>query len=594
MDDQERTLSYYGVSDGAIVFMNEIDVEELQREKEKTERVRLAKMEKEEALAMQKQRHKRDRTGVEKSEMQEKVALVTPKKSDGPVVVEQTSETTKVPVPIANALAVESDESDAKEESLALKSFLGPAGMPNAGDRLSWFFSSVWQEQCAIFKWNNRRRLLENTVGNSMAFAQSNHWNDAAVKRSPYEEIVSQGWNALVHLLGVAGGSDLGDKDDHVIPLLFKEQSGVPLDTYKKNLFAAYLDGCSIVLNHADWNSPWIAALCLDLQKTFPHAFANVYITPPGSQAVRAHADDRDVFVIQVAGRKSWKVYEKIPIPHPYPNEQVGKEGLEVPQSVLDGPTLLETTLSSGDVLYMPRGYVHEARANDDNYSFHVTIALATHDWTLAGIMSNATAKILHNVVENRKAINLKIGMKDLQDISKEDQEDLQNQLQKAFQLLQEEITVESISSHQGDKFKRHNRRSFPARMRVMHEMRFPQNYSTDSPDLVVGMKAAASVTIDTLIRAATPEEKESIMLDQPRGLQVREEVADSIISILQALKTASPGDGNASVAVKDLKSLLGSAAGPSQTEGTDLVCDLTLLSFVKVCVEQGALAIVV
>ena len=89
--------------------------------------------------------------------------------------------------------------------------------------------------------------------------------------------------------------------------------------TYNNNLFAAYLDGCSIVLNHADWSSPWIAALCEDLQRSFPHAYANVYITPPSSQAVRAHADDRDVIVIQVAGKKAWTVYSKIPIPFPYP-----------------------------------------------------------------------------------------------------------------------------------------------------------------------------------------------------------------------------------------------------------------------------------
>jgi hypothetical protein len=56
-----------------------------------------------------------------------------------------------------------------------------------------------------------------------------------------------------------------------------------------------------------------------------PHAFANLYATPPCAQAVAAHADDRDVFVLQVSGAKAWRVYGAPPVPLPYPNEQVGE-----------------------------------------------------------------------------------------------------------------------------------------------------------------------------------------------------------------------------------------------------------------------------
>ena len=486
-----------------------------------------------------------------------------------------------------------SAKNGADEESLTLKSLLGHDSNLNCGGRVPWFFDNIWQEQCAEFRWKNRQSLLRDGSMNNGTYMESNHWNDTAVMESPYEEIIHKGWNVLVQLLGVTG-SDLANKE-HTAPLLFKEQSSVTSElktAYNNNLFAAYLDGCSIVLNHADWRSPWIAALCQDLQRSFPHAFANVYITPPGSQAVRAHADDRDVFVIQVVGQKSWKVYQKVPIPYPYPSEQVGKEGLEVPQEVLDGPTVIETTLSPGDVLYMPRGYVHEARANDQDLSFHVTIALATHDWTLAGIITNATQNILHNVIDYRKSINRKIGMRDLQNISTEEQDQLQKQIQEAMQLVQEQVTVASISSNQGHKFQRHNARAFSARMNLMHDMRFPTTNGPGSAT-IVGRQAAENVSLDTLIRAATEAEKESVMMDQPRGLRVREEVADDIIHILQALKTAPPlGGSKGKVAVKDLKSLL-KPSRPALSAGADLICEMTLLSFVKVCVEQGALAVV-
>ena len=148
---------------------------------------------------------------------------------------------------------------------------------------------------------------------------------------------------------------------------------------YGNDLFAAYLDGCSIIMNHVDRLCPNTAALCEDLQKTFPFAYANAYLTPPASQAVAAHADDRDVFVIQVYGQKAWRVYEEIPIQYPYPHEQVGKNGMPVPPSVLEGPCSIDTVLRPGDVLYIPRGHVHQATTytqGDDEAiqpSFHIT-----------------------------------------------------------------------------------------------------------------------------------------------------------------------------------------------------------------------------
>jgi len=471
------------------------------------------------------------------------------------------------------------------EESAVLKSLLGHESNSNGGGQISLFFKTIWQEQCAKFLWKNRQSLLQDSTKYNPTNVECNFWNDRAVKESPHEELVHQGWHALIQLLEAAG-SDLTDAP-HTAPLLFKEQTSVTSElqsTYRNNLFAAYLDGCSVVLNHADWRSPWIAALCQDLQQSFPHAYANVYITPPGSQAVDAHADDRDVFVIQVAGKKSWKIYERIPIPYPYPEEQVGKAGLEVPKEVLDGPSLIETTLTPGDVIYMPRGYVHEARAVADDFSFHVTVALATHDWTLAGIMTTATQQILHSVIDYRKAIPHRIGMGGPPMILAQSMEALQREIQDAFQLLQEKINSETIASNQELKFKRHNQRVFSVRMNLMHNMRFPTTKNGNTSFSVVGPQAAMLVGLHSRIRPAKDDEKLSVMMDQPRGLLVREEVADDIIQILTALKMAKDSTG---VAVKDLRSMLDARKG-----GGNLICQLTLLSFVKVCVAQGALAV--
>jgi len=94
---------------------------------------------------------------------------------------------------------------------------------------------------------------------------------------------------------------------------------------------------------------------------------------------VEAHADDRDVFVLQLFGTKSWRVYPNPPIFHPYAHEQVGKNGLPVPlENVLNATPVIERVLNPGDVLYMPRGWVHEASCHAETESLHVTFAVGT------------------------------------------------------------------------------------------------------------------------------------------------------------------------------------------------------------------------
>ena len=158
-------------------------------------------------------------------------------------------------------------------------------------------------------------------------------------------------WENLLSVLEDCAGN--GTAADAIV---LKDQH--PDGSYR-SLAAAYLDGCSIVVNHADLGATSLADLCRHLRSDLPHAFANMYLTPPKAQAVDAHADDRDVIVLQCAGRKRWSVWSDSPIVRPLPHEQVGKAGLAVPETVLAQPPK-RFDLGIGDVLYIPRGFVHE------------------------------------------------------------------------------------------------------------------------------------------------------------------------------------------------------------------------------------------
>lgn len=453
------------------------------------------------------------------------------------------------------------------EESVALRSILRKKTTRD-------FFQDVWQKRAVIF---------QSCRGGHSAvdFSADGSWNDEKMQDSPLEEMIHQGWHILPRLLhqaeiGKASQQDDENPPEHMVPLLFQNRELKNPDEISKlygtSLFAAYLDGCSVVLNHGDLLSPWIAALCQDLQKSFPHAYANCYLTPPNSQAVKAHADDRDVLVIQLIGSKNWQVYEKVPVPYPYPHEQVGKEGIPVPQQVLDGPVAVSTTLQPGDVLYMPRGFVHQARCST-SLSFHLTVALATHDWSLAGTVSAATQAALTRVVDFRKSIFPTAA----------DPKELQLQVDMAMKMIQEQVTAESILDKLNSRLENHNRRAFSSRMQLIHSARFPSTTERGQQEDIVGQKAAKQVTLASTVRAATQAERALVPRNesQPQGLNVRAEIADSITAIISNLKS----DPNIRCKVVDLRSLM--------PVPNALVCDLALLSLAKRAVELGALAVV-
>ena len=191
------------------------------------------------------------------------------------------------------------------------------------------FFENIWQRHPKLYK---RKKKCDNGIQCS------------STPSCPLDETLSMGWNGVIKMIDQSCKNcnkatvDSDTHSFHLRPLFLQNQTPLQQDEiqmkYSSNPYAAYLDGCSIIQNHAEYFSIPLSNLCLDLQKTFPHVYCNTYLTPPNSSTVKAHADDRDVFVIQIEGRKKWKVYSEVPIPYPYSHEQVGKNVIPVPSSV--------------------------------------------------------------------------------------------------------------------------------------------------------------------------------------------------------------------------------------------------------------------
>ena len=139
-------------------------------------------------------------------------------------------------------------------------------------------------------------------------------------------------------------------------------------------LWDRFAAGATIVLNSLQRYWPPVSRFCRELETSLSHAVqANAYVTPPREQGLKVHYDTHDVFVLQLAGTKHWKLFgEGMALPLA---SQPGSSTL-----TFDAPADAEMTLQPGDCLYVPRGHLHAAQSDDD-VSVHLTVGILTFTW---------------------------------------------------------------------------------------------------------------------------------------------------------------------------------------------------------------------
>ena len=99
----------------------------------------------------------------------------------------------------------------------------------------------------------------------------------------------------------------------------------------------------------------------------------NAYITPPSSRGFSAHYDVHDVFVLQVAGEKHWRIHEPV-LTDPLRTQPWNDRAAEV-AAAAEAEPVIDAVLRPGDVLYLPRGFLHSAIALGE-ISAHLTVGI--------------------------------------------------------------------------------------------------------------------------------------------------------------------------------------------------------------------------
>jgi lysine-specific demethylase/histidyl-hydroxylase NO66 len=132
--------------------------------------------------------------------------------------------------------------------------------------------------------------------------------------------------------------------------------------------------GGTLVLQglHRTW--PPLVDFATELAAELGHPVqVNAYITPPESRGFTAHYDGHDVFVLQVAGHKRWRIHEPVVL-NPLPDQPWEQHRAAVSARAEEQPQL-DVVLEPGDALYLPRGYLHSADALGE-ISIHLTVGI--------------------------------------------------------------------------------------------------------------------------------------------------------------------------------------------------------------------------
>ncbi|XP_038191965.1 ribosomal oxygenase 1 [Arvicola amphibius] len=168
--------------------------------------------------------------------------------------------------------------------------------------------------------------------------------------------------------------------------------------------WSLYQAGCSLRLLCPQAFSPTVWQFLAVLQEQFGSmAGSNVYLTPPNSQGFAPHYDDIEAFVLQLEGRKLWRVYR----PRDPSEELALTSSPNFSQEDLGEP-VLQTVLEPGDLLYFPRGFIHQAECQDGVHSLHLTLStFQRNTWGdfLEAVLPLAVQAAIEENVEFRRGL---------------------------------------------------------------------------------------------------------------------------------------------------------------------------------------------
>ena len=165
----------------------------------------------------------------------------------------------------------------------------------------------------------------------------------------------------------------------------------------RRDVIREHQMGATLVFPQLHHSDPILASFCQAIEHKFScHSQTNIYMTPPDRQGFPIHYDNHDVFVLQISGEKRWRLYN-VSQDTPYRGEGFERARHKV------GDKQADFVMRPGDMLYVPRGLMHDALTVGDEPSLHITVGLIVKTW--ADLMLEAVSQLMVEDTDFRRSL---------------------------------------------------------------------------------------------------------------------------------------------------------------------------------------------
>ncbi len=169
----------------------------------------------------------------------------------------------------------------------------------------------------------------------------------------------------------------------------YKTVQGRQLNFMDKALLSNEINkGAAVVLEGIDILDANVNEFTARLDNSLPCVLSNaeVFLSQQDNEAYEGHCDADDVLVVQLAGKKTWQLFE------PQQRRYAGISNLNDQQL---GPVMQEVTMLPGDALYARAGVPHRCITSGP-FSLHMSFDLVDNTPTTADIAGEATKQYKH------------------------------------------------------------------------------------------------------------------------------------------------------------------------------------------------------
>ena len=212
-------------------------------------------------------------------------------------------------------------------------------------------------------------------------------------------------WEDVNHALYIGESSQLGIKvyKNGFVPEAQYSTKCIEIGIIKRKIIKHALhnllaDGATIIYNRMESVSYSVRNICNVISRFIgEEVIANGYIAFGEKESFGNHWDTHDVFVVQLIGRKRWKIFEST-FPLPLKNQTSKFHKHECPTI-----PIFDEILEAGDILYIPRGWWHTAIPLMEE-TFH--IAVGVHPSTVIDYIKWIVHNVLPEIEECRNSLN--------------------------------------------------------------------------------------------------------------------------------------------------------------------------------------------